>query len=165
MEARSSTIAWRIPWTAEPDRLQPWGRKSWTRLHWATSLSLFSGRRTLEKDMATHSSVLAWRIPGTEEPGKPPSMGSRRVRHDWSDAAAAAAAGKEMAPPPLLWPQKSQGQRRLVCYSPKAGHFWGEETVPGKLSCSPKAPELWIAHQSCGWGFPAAMPLDRGLFH
>ena len=24
------------------------------------------------------------------------------------------------------------------------------ETVPGKLSCSPKAPELWIAHQSCG---------------
>ena len=43
--------------------------------------------------MATHSSVLAWRIPGTGEPGGLPSMGSHRVRHDWSDLAAAAAAG------------------------------------------------------------------------
>ena len=40
--------------------------------------------------MATHSSVLAWRIPGTGEPGGLPSMGSHRVRHDWSDIAAAA---------------------------------------------------------------------------
>ena len=42
--------------------------------------------------MATHSSVLAWRIPGTGEPGGLPSMGSRRVGHNWSDLAAAAAA-------------------------------------------------------------------------
>ena len=42
--------------------------------------------------MATHSSVLAWRIPGTGEPGELPSMGSHRVRHDWSDLAAAAVA-------------------------------------------------------------------------
>ena len=41
--------------------------------------------------MATHSSVLAWRIPGMGEPGGLPSMGSHRVRHDWSDLAAAAA--------------------------------------------------------------------------
>ena len=46
----------------------------------------------LEKDMATHSSVLAWRIPGTGEPGGLPSMGLHRVRHDWSNLAAAAAA-------------------------------------------------------------------------
>ena len=43
----------------------------------------------LEKEMATHSSVLAWRIPGTREPGGLPSMGSHRVRHDWSDLAVA----------------------------------------------------------------------------
>ena len=43
----------------------------------------------LEKEMATHSSVLAWRIPGMGEPGGLPSMGSHRVRHDWSDLAAA----------------------------------------------------------------------------
>ena len=45
-----------------------------------------------EKEMATHSRVLAWRIPGTAEPDGLPSMGSHRVRHDWSDLAAAAAA-------------------------------------------------------------------------
>jgi len=41
--------------------------------------------------MATHSSVLAWRIPGRGDPGGLLSMGSHRVRHDWSDLAAAAA--------------------------------------------------------------------------
>ena len=46
----------------------------------------------LEMEMATHSSVLAWRILGTGEPGGPPSMGSCRFAHDWSDLAAAAAA-------------------------------------------------------------------------
>ena len=44
----------------------------------------------LEKEMATHSSVLAWRIPGMGEPGGLLSMGLHRVRHDWSDLAAAA---------------------------------------------------------------------------
>ena len=43
----------------------------------------------LEKEMATHSSVLALRIPGTGEPGGLLSMGSQRVRHDWSNLAAA----------------------------------------------------------------------------
>ena len=37
------------------------------------------------------SSVLAWRIPGMGEAGGLLSMGSHRVRHDWSDLAAAAA--------------------------------------------------------------------------
>ena len=37
--------------------------------------------------MATHSSNLAWRIPWTEEPGGLQSMGSQRVRHNWSDLA------------------------------------------------------------------------------
>ena len=39
--------------------------------------------------MATHSSVLAWRIPGMGESGGLLSMGSHRVRHDWSNLAAA----------------------------------------------------------------------------
>ena len=45
----------------------------------------------LNKEMATHSSVLAWRIPGMGAPGGLPSLGLHRVRHDWSDLAAAAA--------------------------------------------------------------------------
>ena len=44
----------------------------------------------LEKEMATRSSVLAWRIPGTGQPCGLLSMGS----HNWSDLAAAAAAGR-----------------------------------------------------------------------
>ena len=35
--------------------------------------------------MATHYSILAWRIPWTKEPGGLQSMGSWRVKHDWSD--------------------------------------------------------------------------------
>ena len=46
----------------------------------------------MEKAMAPHSNTLAWQIPWTEEPGRLQSMGSRRVGHDWSDLAAAAAA-------------------------------------------------------------------------
>ena len=42
----------------------------------------------LEREMATHSNVLAWRIPGMEELDGLTSMGSHRVRHDWSDLAA-----------------------------------------------------------------------------
>ena len=44
-----------------------------------------------EKAMAPHSSTLAWKIPWTEEPGRLQSMGSHRVRQDWSDLAAVAA--------------------------------------------------------------------------
>ena len=63
--------------------------KSRTRL---SDLTFTFHFHALEKEMAPHSSVLAWRIPGTGEPGGLPSMGSHRVRHDWSDLAAAAAA-------------------------------------------------------------------------
>ena len=46
----------------------------------------------LEKEMAAYSSVLAWRIPGTAEPGGLTSTGLHRLRHDWSNLAAAAGA-------------------------------------------------------------------------
>ena len=59
---------------------------------WLSDFTFTFHFHALEKEMATHSSILAWRIPGTEEPGGLPSMGSHRVRHDWSDLAAAAAA-------------------------------------------------------------------------
>ena len=87
----SSTLAWKIPWTEEPGRLQSMGSLR-VGHDWTTSLSLFTFHfHALEEEIATHSSVLAWRIPGTGEPGGLPSMGSHRVGHDWSDLAAAAA--------------------------------------------------------------------------
>ena len=41
----------------------------------------------LDKGMTTQSSILAWRIPWREEPGRIQSMGSHRVRHNWSNLA------------------------------------------------------------------------------
>ena len=80
MAPHSSTLAWKIPWTEEPGRLQSMGvTASRTRLRDFTFTFHF---HALEKEMATHSSVLAWRIRGTREPGGLPSIGSHRVRHD-----------------------------------------------------------------------------------
>ena len=140
MAPHSSTLAWKIPWTEEPGRLQrgreesdtteqlhchfslscieegngnplqcsclenPRDRGAWwatvygvaqsrTRLKWLSSSSSSSSMvLRLEKEMATHSIILAWRIPGMGQPGGLPSVGSHRVGHDWSNAAAAAAA-------------------------------------------------------------------------
>ena len=80
MAPHSSTLAWKIPWTEEPGRLQSMGSlKSRARMSDFTFTFHF---HALEKAMATHSSILAWRIPGTGEPGGLPSLGSHRVRHD-----------------------------------------------------------------------------------
>ena len=57
---------------------------------WLKRLSMHACMHALEKEMATHSSILAWRIPGMGESGGLTSMGLHRVRHDWSDLAAAA---------------------------------------------------------------------------
>ena len=51
----------------------------------------------LEEGMATHSSILAWRIPWTEEPGGLLSIGSHRVRRNWSDLNTHAHTGKTIA--------------------------------------------------------------------
>ena len=62
--------------------------KSWT---WLSDFTFTFYFYALEKEMATHSSVLAWRIPGMGEPGGLPSLGSHRVRHNWSNLAVVAA--------------------------------------------------------------------------
>ena len=52
-----------------------------------TSVQSLGQEDPLEEGRATPSSILAWRIPWTEEPGELQSIGSHRVRHDWSDLA------------------------------------------------------------------------------
>ena len=97
-------LAWRIPWTEEPGRLQPTGLHSQTRLKWLSThvivyIYLWVGSTfgsmvkhlpakqeirfqsldcedPLEKKMATHSTILAWEIPWTEKPSGLQSMGS-----------------------------------------------------------------------------------------
>ena len=80
MAPHSSTLAWKIPWTEEPRRLQSMGLlKSRTQL----SDFIFTFHfHALKEEMASYSSVLAWRIPGRAGPDGLPSMGSHRVGHD-----------------------------------------------------------------------------------
>ena len=89
MAPHSSTLAWKIPWTEEPGRLQFMGLLR-VKHDWATSLSLFTFMHWRRKWQPIPV-YLAWRIPGMGELGGLPSMGSLRVRHDWSALAAAAA--------------------------------------------------------------------------
>ena len=83
--------------------------------------------------MATHSSVLAWRIPGMGEPGGLLSLGSHRVGHDWSDLAAAAAAGDLMI--------------RTLCF-----HCCGPRFDPGFPGGSD------IKESACNAGHPGSIP-------
>ena len=77
---------------------------------------------------------------------------------------------KEMASTPVFLSGRSHGQRSLAGYSPTAGHFWKEETVPGNLRSLPKAPklsmaqpELWLSTPSsqASWYWPLSS--DTGV--
>ena len=80
MATHSSTLAWKIPWTEEPGRLQ--SMRSLGVGHGLSDFTFAFHFHALEKEMATLSSILAWRIPGTEEPVGLLSMGLHRVRHN-----------------------------------------------------------------------------------
>ena len=94
MVTHSSILAWRIPWTEEPNRLQSMESQrvghDWVTniLYCISQVSLvvknspanaedlrdtswiFGLGRSLDQEgMATQSSILAWIIPWTEEPG------------------------------------------------------------------------------------------------
>ena len=88
MALHSSTLAWKIPWTEEPGGLQSMGSLR-VRHDWATSLSLFTFMHWRRK----------WQPTPVFLPGESQGRGSlvgcspwgRRVGHDWSNLAAAAA--------------------------------------------------------------------------
>ena len=57
MAPHSSTLAWKIPWTEEPGRLQSMGSQRVG--HLLSDFTLTFHFHALEKEMATHSSILA----------------------------------------------------------------------------------------------------------
>ena len=106
----------------------------------------------LEKEMATHSSVLPWRIPGAGEPGGLPSMGLHRVRHDWSNLAAAAILHGVYVPqlsyPFICW----WTSRLLPCpgyYKQCCDEHWGTRVSfnSGFLSVYTQQWDCWIIRQ------------------
>ena len=67
--------------------------------------------------MAPHSSTLAWKIPWMEEPGRPQSMGSWRVGHDWATSLSLFTFmhwRRKWQPTPVLLPGESQEWGSLV---------------------------------------------------
>ena len=88
MAPHSSTFAWKIPWTEEPGKLRSMGSLR-VRHDWATSFSLFTFMHWRRK----------WQPTPVFLPGESQGRGSlvgcclwgRRVGHNWSDLAAAAA--------------------------------------------------------------------------
>ena len=71
----------------------------------------------MEKAMAPHSSTLAWKIPWAEEPGRLQSMGSLRVRHDWTTSLSLFTLmhwRRKWQPTPVFLPGESQGWGSLV---------------------------------------------------
>ena len=67
--------------------------------------------------MAPHSSTLAWKIPWTEEPGRLQSMGSLRVRYDWTTSLSLFTFlhwRRKWQPTPAFLPGESQGLGSLV---------------------------------------------------
>ena len=106
----------------------------------------------MEEEMATHSSVLAWRIPGTGEPGGLSSMRLHRVRHDWSDLAAAAVLnlGNFRLLRPGMWefflwtrcePLRSEGKHGILSVGPSE-----VEETSGKGNTTPPSCLLFKPH-------------------
>ena len=136
------TIPWRRKWQFTPVFLpeksheqrslvgySPWGHKEadLTKHARPPKAKLIFIRLTFiaEKALAPHSSTLAWRIPWTEEPSGLQSMGSLRVRHDWTTSLSLFTFvhwRRKWQFTPVFLPEKSHGQRSLVGYSP-----WGHK--------------------------------------
>ena len=91
MAPHSSTLAWKIPWTEKPGRLQSMGLLR-VRHDWATSLSRFTFMHWKRKRQPTPVF-----LPG-ESQGRGSQVGCRlwghRVGQDWSDLAAAASSSR-----------------------------------------------------------------------
>ena len=70
-----------------------------------------------EKAMAPHSGTLAWKIPWMEEPGGLRSMGSQRVRHNWTTSLSLFTFmhwRRKWQPTPVFLPGESQRCGSLV---------------------------------------------------
>ena len=119
MAIHSSTIAWKIPWTEEPGRVQSTRSQSRTRLSDFTYLL----RNLWEKTMAPHASTLAWKIPWMKEPGRLQFMGSLRVGHDWVTWLSRFTFmhwRRQWQPTPVFLPAESQGR-----WSQVGCRLWG----------------------------------------
>ena len=150
MAPHSNTLAWKIPWMERPGRLQSMGSLR-VGHDWATSLSLFPFMHWRRKWQPTPVF-----LPG-ESQGWRSLVGcrlwGRRVGHDWSDLAAAAAKGQKA----------KMTQRNLT------SNLWGQQLGwSSKLKTDRKARDPWLdpslgsqglLHRN--WYLPLAREVER----
>ena len=143
MAIHSSTLAWKIPWTEEPDRLQSMGSQR-VRHDWATSLSfpftrahvfmitthpwnpseLSHGLYSLEvkwSEVKSLSRVRLFATPWTVAYQAPQSMEFSRQEY-WSGLPFPSPGdlpNPEIEPTSVFWPGEFHGRRSLVGYSPR----------------------------------------------
>ena len=113
--------------------------------------------------MAPHTSTLAWKIPRTEEPGRLQSMGSLRVRHDWSTSLSLFTFmhwRRTWQPTPVFLPGESRGRGSLV-----GCRLWGrteldtaevtsQQHITLRLSVAVQWCHRWLpshSHTQVGW--------------
>ena len=124
MATHSNTLAWKIPWTEEPGRLQ--SRGSLRVGHdWATSLSF--SLSCIGEGNGNPLQCSCLENPRGGEPGGLPSMGSHRVGHDWSDLVVVAGipADTPVSPSNVLCSGEKGGKVVCVC-------VWGGYMVYNK---------------------------------
>ena len=134
---------------------------------WETWVRSLGWEDPLGKEMATHSTALAWKIPWMEKPGRLQSMGSQRVRHDWSDLAI------------RLKVEATHTTSILILCHDRTMPLWGprlhEPNIPivqGLCSCHPTLPtfsllkDLWLTHGSSSQSFESEVAQScPTLFH
>ena len=98
--------------------------------------------------MATHSSVPAWRILGTEEPGGLLSLGSHRVRHDWSNLAVA-------------WPTRILKSRDITDKGPSSPSYDFSSSQVWMWELDHK--ESWTPKNWCFWTVVLEKTLESPL--
>ena len=100
MAIHSSTLAWKIPWTEEPDRLQSMGSQSRTRLSnftfiYPLPIQGFPGGSEVKASACKAGDL-----------GSIPGSGRSPWRRKWQ-------------PAPVFLPGEPHGQKSLVGYSPR----------------------------------------------
>ena len=134
MSTHCSILAWKIPWTEEPGRLEFMGsqriRHDWATEHICTIPKVFLNswdkpylvtiinfEVCVEKAMAPHSSTLAWKIHGWRSLGRLQSIGLLRVGHDWATSLSLFTFmhwRRKWQPTPVFLPGESQERGSLV---------------------------------------------------
>ena len=120
---------------------------------WETRVRFLGQEDPLEKEMAIHSSTLAWKIPWTEKPDRLQSMGSQRVRHNWTTSVSLSVQFSPSVLSNSLWPHKLQ-HARPPCPSPTSEVH--SNSRPLSRWCHPAISSSVIPLSSCLQSLPAS---------